>query len=120
MKIAITSQGNTLDSTVDPRFGRAKWFIIYDTETGEHATVDNIQNINAAQGAGIQAAETISRHDAHCLITGHCGPNAYRTLSAAGIQVITGGTGTVQNVIDDFKSGKLKEASKPDVEGHWV
>ena len=58
MKIVVTSEGETLESRIDPRFGRAAKFILHDTETGESKAMDNAQNINAPQGAGIQAAET--------------------------------------------------------------
>jgi hypothetical protein len=59
MKIAITTSGIDLDAPVDPRFGRAKSFIIYDTDSGQWSVLDNAQNLNAAQGAGIQAATAV-------------------------------------------------------------
>jgi len=86
VKIIISSQGGNLDSAVDPRFGRAAQFILYDTETASYETISNAQSLDAAQGAGIKAAETISRLGAQVLITGHCGPKAFETLKAAGIQ----------------------------------
>ena len=59
MKVVVTAQGSNLDSPVDPRFGRARYFLLVDTDTGEFTTHDNVQNLNAAQGAGIQAAQTV-------------------------------------------------------------
>ena len=120
MKVAITAQGADLSSTVDPRFGRAKYFIIADTESGGFEAVDNAQNLNAPQGAGIQAAQNVSAKGAEVLITGHCGPNAFRTLSAAGIKVVVGAEGTVSEALEKFKAGELKESEGADVEGHWV
>ena len=120
MKLAITSQSSKPESPVDPRFGRAKWFMLYDTDTGRFEPLDNVQNLNAMQGAGIQAAETISRYGVEYLLTGHCGPNAFRTLKAAGIRVIVGVEGTVKEVVEKFKKGELKAVEKPDVSGHWV
>ena len=120
MKVAITAQGQDLESPVDPRFGRAKWFLVVDTETGEFEVVDNKQNVNAAQGAGIQAAQIVASKETNVLITGHCGPNAFRTLSAAGIQIIAGAKGTVAEALEKFKSGEVKPVDGPDVEGHWV
>ncbi|MEW5803303.1 MAG: NifB/NifX family molybdenum-iron cluster-binding protein [bacterium] len=120
MKIVITSSGKSLESQIDSRFGRAAQFTVYDTETGEFQFVENNQNLNAAQGAGIQAAEAVSRIGADCVITGHCGPKAFRTLQAAGIQIITGAQGTVSYVIEEFKAGRLKTSDSPDVEGHWA
>jgi predicted Fe-Mo cluster-binding NifX family protein len=120
VKVAITSSGAGLDSPVDPRFGRAAKLILVDTETGGVETVDNTQNLNAAQGAGIQAAQNVSRLGAEVLMTGHCGPKAFATLRAAGIKVITGVEGTVGEAVERFKRGELAPADSPDVEGHWV
>ena len=119
MKIAISTSGETLESPVDPRFGRAARFILYDSGTGQIEVVDNSPSLNAAQGAGIQAAEKISRLGAQWLITGHCGPKAFRTLKAAGIQIVLGVEGTVRQAIDQFKAGRLKPSDAPDVQGHW-
>lgn len=120
MKVAITAQGKDLESKVDPRFGRCSWFIVADTETGEYRAVSNEQNLNSAQGAGIQAAENAGRQGVEAVITGHCGPKAFRTLSAAGIKVFSGARGTVAEALESFKSGRLKEAEGADVEGHWI
>ena len=120
MKIVVTSTGETINSPIDPRLGRAKKFIFFDTDTGEHKVVDNSQNLNALQGAGIQAAENISRLGAQYVITGHCGPKAFRTLQAAGIKIIVGVEGTVAEAIDKFKAGELSPTEKSDVDGHWM
>ena len=119
MKVAVSSVGDTLDSAVDPRFGRAAQFVLVDTDTGEHEVISNAQNLNAAQGAGIQAAETVFKHGAEYVITGHCGPNAFRALEAAGIKVITGLEGTVAEVVEKLKIGEGKPIAGADVEGHW-
>jgi predicted Fe-Mo cluster-binding NifX family protein len=120
MKIAITSSGSTLEAKVDPRFGRCKCFLIIDTVTESVEVVDNEQNLNAAQGAGIQAAETVVRSGAAAVLTGHCGPKAFRTLSAANIVIYTGEEGTVAESMMHFKQGDLRAASDADVEGHWA
>lgn len=119
MKIAITSTGRTLDAEVDGRFGRAKFFLIVDTETESTKVVDNEQNLSAAQGAGIQAAETVVNEGAEVLITGHCGPNAFRTLQAADVKIIIGAQGTVSQMLEKFKKGELEIAQGADVPGHW-
>jgi predicted Fe-Mo cluster-binding NifX family protein len=120
MKVVVTSQGETLDSNVDPRFGRASKFILIDTETNEFECLDNTQNLNAAQGAGIQAAQTVCGTDAEALVTGNCGPKAFKVLSAANIKVFVGASGTVADAIEKFKNGELKESAEANVEGHWV
>ena len=120
MKIVVTSKGKTLESQVDPRFGRAANFVLIDTDTGAFEGHDNAQNLNAAQGAGIQAAETVSRLGAEAVITGHCGPKAFRTLRAAGVHVVVAAQGTVAQAVEAFQTGKLKPAESADVEGHWA
>ncbi len=120
MRIALSAKGNDLDSPVDPRFGRAEVFIIYDTETGSFECFDNKANLDLTQGAGIQSARNVVSHQVQYLITGHCGPNAHRTLSAAGVGVIVGATGSVREAIEKFEAGELEAADAPDVEGHWV
>jgi predicted Fe-Mo cluster-binding NifX family protein len=120
MKIAVTAKGTDLSSELDERFGRTKYFIIYDTETGEYRAVDNRVSMNKRQGAGIQAGELIVHEDAGVLLTGHCGPKAYRVLRTAGVTVFTGCEGTVEEVIESYSKGELKEAKAPDVGGHWA
>ena len=119
MKIVITATGDTLDAKVDPRFGRAAKFILFDTDTGDFEAVDNAQNLNAAQGAGIQSAEAVSRLGAEGVISGHCGPKAFRALAAADIAIYTGAEGTVAQAIEQFRNGSLSRAGSADVEGHW-
>ena len=120
MKIALTVSGNDLNSPMDPRFGRAAKFLVFDIEAGSFDIIDNRQNLDAAQGAGIQAAEQISRLGAGALVTGHCGPKAFRVLSAAGVKVYNTDAATVAEALARFRSGGLKEASSADVEGHWA
>ncbi len=119
MKIAVTSQGGSLESPVDARFGRAAWFLLYDPDTGRLEVHENTASAGAAQGAGVQAAERVSQLGADVVITGHCGPKAFRTLRAAGIRVALCPEGTVGDAIERFRSGRLAFAESPDVEGHW-
>ncbi len=120
MRLAITSIGKALESRVDTRFGRAAFFVIVDTDTGKFEAHDNAPNLQASQGAGIQAALEVSRLGVETVITGHCGPKAFKTLRSAGIQVVVGAQGTVGEAVEDFKKGVLKPAESPDTEGHWV
>lgn len=120
MKVVVSSIGESLDSQVDPRFGRAAMFVLVDTETGETLSIDNSAGSNAAQGAGIQAAETVSQLGAECLITGHCGPKAFRALQAAGVTIYTGASGTIEEALAQFRSGNLQLSTAPDVGGHWA
>ncbi len=120
MKIAITTSGKDLNAPLDSRFGRAPLFLIYDLDAKTFEVVDNVQNLNAAQGAGIQSAQNIARLGVKALVTGHCGPKAFRVLQAAGIKIFNCDAATTGEALDLYKSGKLPEAADADVEGHWV
>ena len=120
MKIAVSAKGRTLDDEVDPRFGRASMFLLVDTETGEFEAIENTQNLEAAQGAGIQAASMVAEHGAEAVISGHCGPKAFRTLAAADIKIAVGASGSVREAVDGFVSGALAPVGSADVEGHWA
>ncbi|MFH2045582.1 MAG: NifB/NifX family molybdenum-iron cluster-binding protein [Pseudomonadota bacterium] len=119
MKIAVTSVGTDLDSQVDPRFGRAANIIIVDSETFEFEVLDNKENINAFKGAGIQAASMVSQKGAKVLLTGFCGPNAFKTLQAAKIGVANDASGSVKDAVKAYIDGKLPLADNPNTDGHW-
>ncbi len=119
MKIAISAVTHDIDADVDARFGRARVFVIYDTDSGEHTSLENTVQMNAVQGAGIQTAQNLANAGVSAVLSGHCGPKAYKTLAAAGIDIYADVTGTVSDAIEAFKSGSLSKASGPDVEGHW-
>ena len=120
MKVAITAQGRELESQIDLRFGRAKFLIVVDTDTGGFEVQDNMVNLNAAQGAGIQTGQNIANLDVDAVITGNVGPNAFRTLRTAEIKIFLAEKQTVQKAMDSFKTNKLKEVDQASVEGHWI
>lgn len=120
MKIAFTTSGTDLKAPLDSRFGRAPKFIVYDLDTDSFTVIDNQQNLNAVQGAGIQSAETVVRTGAKSIVTGHCGPKAFRVLSAAGIKIYNTDVPTVAEALEQYRAGKLKESEAADVNGHWV
>lgn len=118
MKIAISAAGAGLDAEAEPRFGRCPYFIIADPETLEFETMDNSAAM-AAGGAGISAAQAIVNKGVQVVLTGNCGPNAYQVLSAAGIQVVTGVSGKVKDVIEGYRSGKYKAGTQANVPDHF-
>ena len=120
MKIAVTTSGNDLEGNLDSRFGRAPRFLILDLESGNFEIVDNAQNLNAPQGAGIQAATAVVQAQVQVLITGHCGPKAFRVLRQTGVRIFNTTAGTVKEAVALYNSGQLSEATNADVEGHWL
>ena len=117
MKISVTASGTTLDASVDPRFGRASYFMIVDSETMAFEAVSNA-SAGAMSGAGIQAAQTIANKEVDILITGNVGPNAFQALASTGIRIFVGANGTVREVIEKYKNGELTETQAPTVGGH--
>ncbi len=118
MKIAVSATTPDLDAEVDPRFGRCQYFIIIDPQSMELETLDN-SNAMAAGGAGISTAQMIAGKGAEVVLTGNCGPNAYQTLSAAGVQVITGVSGSIKDAIEAFKEGRFQSSAQPSVGSHY-
>ena len=121
MKVVITSTAKILADPIDMHFGRAKVFILADTETGKAVAHDNAQNLHAAQGAGIQSAETVARLGAEAVVTGSVGPKAYKALQAAGIRIalieaVCPGTEALRR----FKDNELPVLDQPNGESHWV
>ena len=118
MKIAVSATAPALDAEVDPRFGRCQYFIIVDPQSMQFEALDN-SNAMASGGAGISTGQMIASKGAEVVLTGNCGPNAYQTLSAAGIQVITGVSGKIRDAIEAFKAGKLQSSAQPSVGSHY-
>jgi len=119
MKLAVTAIKDTLDSKIDPRFGRAAYILIVDSETLEFTALDNNENKNSFKGAGIQAAAMVSDNEAEVLVTGFCGPNAFKTLEAAGIKVVDDQSGRVIDVVQKFKQGEVVYADGANENGYW-
>ena len=109
MKIALTSIGKSLDSEIDPRFGRAAFFLIVDPDTMDHQFIKNL-NTDGQGGVGIQSAQIIIQEGVEAVITGKCGPNAFKSLSAANLEVYEGITGVVRTAIEDFNNNKLQKS----------
>lgn len=119
MKIAISSTGKTLQDKLDPRFGRAAGFIILDLNSGEAEFVDNQGNQQASKGAGIHAAQNVARSGAEAVITGHVGPKAFSALESGKVDVYQSEAKSVQEVVEDFRQGRLARAQGADSAPHW-
>jgi len=110
MRVCVTSTGDNLDAETDPRFGRCAYFMMVDSDTMEFEAILN-GSVSAAGGAGIQAAQTVASLKAEAVITGNVGPNAFSALSAAGVRMFTGASGTVKDAMEAFNAGSLNEAT---------
>ena len=117
-KICITSEGNTLSSSVDPRFGRCRYFIILDTGSMEFEALEN-QYAESSGGAGIQSGQFLTDKKVSALLTGNVGPNAYQTLQAAGVRIFTGVAGIVEDAVKKYTAGLLKQVEGPSVRSHF-
>lgn len=118
IKLAATCMGDNLDSQIDSRFGRGQYFLIVDPETMQFEAVQN-PNIQAGSGAGIATAQMIAQKGVDTVLTGNVGPNAYQTLSSAGIKVVTGASGTIRQVIEQYKNGQFQTTQGPRVGAHF-
>lgn len=118
MKVAVTATEPSVDGRVDPRFGRCPFFIIVETDDMSFQAIENT-SVTLGGGAGIQSAQLMAENGVKFVLTGNCGPNAYQTLAAAGIGVIIGCSGTVAEVVEQFKAGGLNAAGEPNVAGHF-
>ena len=118
MKLCITANGSTLESYLDPRFGRCSFFLIVDSQTMQFKALPNDSN-RSISGAGIRAAQIISNNDVNLLITGNIGPKAFRALSNAGIKIMKGEIQTANMILMKFKNGELNFVDSPTVDNHF-
>lgn len=119
MRIAVSARGSDLTSDVDPRFGRAAYFIIFDTEEESFSVISNGDNADATQGAGVQAAQQVARQAVDIVVSGNMGPKAFETLHAAGVKMVAWSDGTVADAIEMVRSGEYHTLDSANTRGHW-
>ena len=118
MKVAVSSSGTNLDSQIDPRFGRCTYFIIVNTDDMSFEAFDN-EGIALGGGAGIQSSQFVASKGVGAIITGNVGPNAVQTLSAAGLEIFMGQTGSVREAVERYRRGDIKPEGSPNVVDHY-
>ncbi len=118
MRIAFSSTGTDLDSEIDPRFGRCAYFIIVNPDDMSFEAYEN-ESVTLGGGAGIQSSQFVASKGASLVITGNVGPNAIRTLNAAGLEVIIGVSGTIREAIERYKKGELSSTTQANVPDHF-
>ncbi len=114
--MAVSSVGESLDSPIDPRFGRCSYFVVFE-ENGSHRAVRNTGQA-LGNGAGIQAAQQILDLDVDTVVTGDIGPNAFRVLAAGGVRMFVKCTGTVGSAMESYRSGGLRQTAASTSPGH--
>jgi len=118
MKVAVSSSGTNLDSQIDPRFGRCAHFVIVNTDDMSFEAFDN-EGMALGGGAGIQSSQFVASKGAGAIITGNIGPNAVQTLSATGVEIFMGQTGSVGEAVERYRRGEIKPEGSPNVTDHY-
>jgi len=118
MKVAVTAQGEVLDSPVAPHFARAPYFVVIDLESSVWTVRDNADLRRTLHRAGSQAAGILMSMHVEAVITGSIGPSAFATLKSAGVRVLQATPGSITEAIESFKAGRLTEFARADVEKH--
>ncbi|MFO7638115.1 MAG: NifB/NifX family molybdenum-iron cluster-binding protein [bacterium] len=117
MKVAVSATGPGIDAAVDERFGRCAYFQFVDTETMASDAEANAA-VESGGGVGVQVAQMLADRGVAAVLTGNCGPKAFATLSAAGVEVYAGASGTVAQAVAAFGRGELKPAQGPTGPAH--
>jgi len=118
MKIAVSSSGTNINSQIDPRFGRCSYFVIVNTDDMSFEAFEN-ESMALRGGAGIQSSQFVVSKGAEAIITGNVGPNAVQTLSATGVKIFMGQTGSVREAVERYKRGDIKPQGSPNVDNHY-
>jgi len=114
--VAISASGKDLNAYVEPRFGRARYFVLVDPATEDWESFDNLANLSSQQDVGILTAKNLTKNQVvQTVVTGHCGPKAFKELKEAGVKVFLNARGSLRQVLDKLRLGELKEASGPNV-----
>jgi predicted Fe-Mo cluster-binding NifX family protein len=112
VRLAICASDEGINAEVDQRFGRCKYFVIVDSDTGEIIEVVPNENAVAFGGAGPRSAQLLAEKSVDAVLLGNVGPNAANALEAAKIMVFSGIEGTVGSTLEKFKSGSLVQISE--------
>jgi predicted Fe-Mo cluster-binding NifX family protein len=118
MKVVISCTGPSPTDLVDPRFGRARYLLLYDSVSESYVSIDNSEQVQAAQGAGVQAAQKVVGLEPQALLTGRCGPKAFQILAEAGVAIYSGFQGTVLEAVEAWRKGDLEPLAAADGISH--
>jgi len=113
--IAVSAAKKSLDVPVEGLFGRSRFFILVDPDTGEWEALDNLSNLSATQLVGVATAQNLVRKNIKTVMTGKCGARAFEALQAAGVEVILDTKGTVRQALGRLGRGEVMPATVPNV-----
>ena len=108
MKLLFTTDGETLDSTIAKRFGEAKFYIIYDTETKK---ID--AQINEGHDDNHSSLIKLAKEGVTTFIVGNCGPNAFKVLKKHNAKLFLARIMTAKDALEKFVNNELDELLKP-------
>lgn len=114
MRFAVTAIRPELSSPIEQRFGRARYLLIVDLPDLTMTAIDNREEMRASQDVGMRAAQRVIEAKADALITGHCGPKAFRALQAAGVTVYKVSDSSVAEALNSYSEGELTPAVSGD------
>lgn len=118
MIICVTSQGNSPDAEIDPRFGRCQYLALGNSKGDDIIFIEN--PFKDGGGAGIQVGQLMAEKKVNIVVTGNVGPNAFQTLQAGGIKVMSGVSGSVKSAFEKVKQGNIgPESQGPTVDSHF-
>lgn len=121
MKIAVSAQTNREDARIDRRLGRAAYIAVYDDQTKQWDFIANTQDMQAAQGAGIQVAQHIINSGAEVLLTSNIGPKAMKALQSCEVKIFQVSRDcTLTEAVQECEKGNLTQLTDANVEGHWM
>jgi len=108
LRVAVASEGRTVSARVDPRFGRAPYIVICDTQKPDIEVIDNLATSQQAGGAGVKAAETVAGRHVDYVVSQNFGPKALQVFRAAGVKAAVLSEGTVAAAVELIQRGQLQ------------
>ena len=104
--LAVASMGSNLNSSIAPQFGSSPYFIVYDPVQNTYKSVAN-PNANDLFGKGVQTAQFMVDLGVSNVVSGNYNNNALNTLHSLRVNIYSGITGSVRNIIYSYLSGQL-------------
>ncbi|MBI9049554.1 MAG: NifB/NifX family molybdenum-iron cluster-binding protein [Anaerolineaceae bacterium] len=110
MNLLLTLENGAPDSALDKHFGRAPYFMIVNMDNQEKTFLEN-DATKQSSGAGVAAGQTVIDLHVDVAVSGHFGPKAAQTLSAAKIKMLllNDSCQTIEDVLSAYQQGTLIE-----------